>query len=70
MTDRFKLEIKDFPAEFLDRFPDGDYTVGRGADPRGRQAKPNVGVSDATAPVKRKSRGPRRNKKAVRPAAE
>jgi hypothetical protein len=24
------------PADFGDRFPDGDYTVGRGADPRGR----------------------------------
>ena len=29
----FKLTAP--PSGWLDRFPDGDYTVGRGADPRG-----------------------------------
>ena len=28
-----KLKIT-IPPDFVDRFPDGDYTVGRGADPR------------------------------------
>jgi hypothetical protein len=28
-----KLKIV-IPLDFADRFPDGDYTVGRGADPR------------------------------------
>jgi hypothetical protein len=32
MKPPFKFSVP--PADFADRFPDGDYTVGRGADPR------------------------------------
>ena len=28
--------FKPIPIGWVDRFPDGDYTVGRGADPRGK----------------------------------
>jgi hypothetical protein len=29
------FKVRDFSTNFIDQFPDGDYTVGRGADPRG-----------------------------------
>jgi hypothetical protein len=32
MSQRWKL--REIPEDSYDRFPDGDYTVGRGADPR------------------------------------
>ena len=46
------------PPGWIDRFPDGDYTVGRGADPRGKSggatardmtAKPKKKISKASA---------------------
>ena len=49
------------PADYTDRFLDGDYTVGRGADPRGRTGE--------AAPVK-KPRSKKSKKRVVRTAAE
>ena len=82
MTNRpkLKLKIRDFTSEDLARFPDGSYTVGRGADPRvvnvPRTAdfKFNMELEEeiaATAPTPRKKPSKTtRAKKAVRPAAE
>ncbi len=57
----FKLKI---PADFAKRFPDGDYTVGRGADPRSKAER------DADAQDKAPKKMPSVRKKPVRPAAE
>ena len=62
-------KIWDIPAGFADRFPDGDYTIGRGADPRGRPIATEDSVS-ATQRASVKGQKPKRNKKPVRPAAE
>lgn len=74
MTERltFKLKIRDVTAEYLDRFPDGDYTVGRGADPRGQaEREPDAAEAGARpAAVPEGGRKPRRSRKPVRPAAE
>ena len=67
MSTRFSF--RPIPPDFVDRFPDGDYTVGRGADPRGRLAKSDVSDTAATVQSK-KPRKPKRGKKALRPAAE
>ena len=59
-----KWKFKPIPADFADRFPDGDYTVGRGADPRGAIAR------SAPKSAKRKPAAKRpRTKKAPRAAA-
>jgi hypothetical protein len=42
------------PAGWLDKFPDGDYTIGRGADPRGK-----VAPAKSAAKPKRKPRKPK-----------
>ena len=64
MKDSFKF--RSIPANFADRFPDGDYTIGRGADPRGRSE-----VRDApTHLAEQKAKKPRQRKPVVRPAAE
>jgi hypothetical protein len=42
-----KINIR-IPADFLQRFPDGDYTIGRGADPRSaaeRAADPDGSIA-------------------------
>lgn len=71
MVEHLRLKIKDFPADFADRFPDGDYTVGRGADPRGRVATSPAGDGDAGAsPTQPPKSNRKRSKKALRPAAE
>jgi hypothetical protein len=64
-----RLPIWTVPADFADRFPDGDYTIGRGADPRGKIAKV---ASEAVKTDKSASKPPkpRRVKKSVRSAAE
>jgi hypothetical protein len=66
---RKPFKLRPIPADFFDRFPDGDYTVGRGADPRGRavEAPPKRSAQIATP---KKSPGSKRRKKPVRPAAE
>ncbi len=43
-----KWKFSKIPADFADRFPDGDYTVGRGADPRSaaeRAADPDGSIA-------------------------
>ena len=40
------------PPGWIDRFPDGDYTVGRGADPRGKSD--GASPSDIAANPKKK----------------
>lgn len=67
MTVSFKF--RPLPADFAARFPDGDYTVGRGADPRGLQAREEGGNKAAEAQVSKRSKS-RRIKKPLRPAAE
>lgn len=67
MADRFKF--RPIPANFAARFPDGDYTVGRGADPRGPQANGTTGDKAKEAPVMKRLKS-RRTKKPLRPAAE
>lgn len=64
-----KIKIWNVPADFADRFPDGDYTVGRGADPRGRSA-PKPDKSAPAASSQGKPRKAKRAKKSVRTAAE
>jgi hypothetical protein len=63
MTTRFKF--RDIPPGFGDRFPDGSYTVGRGADPRGRAAGPEALPAEERKPAKTS-----RTKKPSRTAAE
>ena len=67
MADRFNF--RPIPANFGDRFPDGDYSVGRGADPRGAadRAADNAAKEPARASKPRKSKRPQ---KPLRPAAE
>ena len=65
MTKLFK--IRPIPPNFGDRFPDGDYTVGRGAAPRGRAV---IEAERATAAAKAGKKVRKTRKKAVRPAAE
>lgn len=58
-----KIKIN-LPADFTDRFPDGDYTVGRGADPRGK------GERTADVSKREKLKAARRGRsKTVRPVA-
>ena len=60
--------FRPIPPNLADRFPDGDYTVGRGADPRGaaeRAAQP-AGGPEATG----KPRRPRPRKRVPKVAAE
>jgi hypothetical protein len=68
MTIPFKLTPP--PPGWLDRFPDGDYTIGRGADPRG---KPEISQKHGARTAQRKA-GPARKmparKRASRAAAE
>lgn len=52
MKTPFKLSAP--PSGWLDRLPDGDYTIGRGADPRGS------GVGEAMMTPKRPARGANR----------
>jgi hypothetical protein len=49
------------PTGWLDKFPDGDYTIGRGADPRGKAVAPKRA---------KKAAGKRRKPKASPVAAE
>jgi hypothetical protein len=54
-----RLKFRPIPANFGDRFPDGDYTVGRGADPRGaaeRAAEAAAAPNGAEKPRKAKPR--------------
>jgi hypothetical protein len=45
------------PVDFGDHLPDGDYTIGRGADPRGPQVKNQASSKTTAQPVKiKKSR--------------
>ena len=62
--------IRPIPPNFGDRFPDGDYTVGPGADPRGRHAEAKPEDAVATAPVRKPKKHVERTRKPVRPAAE
>ena len=47
------FKFRPVPADFGDRFPDGDYTVGRGADPRGaaERAADEAAKKAAAAPA-------------------
>ena len=62
-----KFNFRPIPANLADRYPDGDYTVGRGADPRG--AAERAAASAAQAPAAKPAK-PRLGKKPLRPAAE
>ena len=64
MADRFNF--RPIPPNFSKRFPDGDYTVGRGADPRG--AAERAADNAVKAPAAKLAK-PRRAKK-IRSAAE
>jgi hypothetical protein len=64
MADRFNF--RPVSPNFSKRFPDGDYTVGRGADPRGAAGR--AADKAAKAPAAKPAE-PRRTKK-IRPAAE
>ena len=64
-----RMKFREVPPGFGDRFPDGDYTVGRGADPRGRLVDVQKGHSEVAAGA-RKPRKSIRRKTVVRPAAE
>jgi len=33
------IKLRPFPADFADRFPDGSYAIGRGADPCGSSGR-------------------------------
>ena len=62
-----RLKFRAIPPGFADRFQDGDYTVGRGADPRGLVGSTSeVGAKRNAAPRKPK-KAPRRT---ARTAAE
>ena len=72
MNTNMKFKFRDFPANFGDRFPDGAYTVGRGADPRHPDeiaASQHVPTTAGTAPKAQKHKS-RRTRKSLRPAAE
>ena len=62
------FKLRRIPVDFGDRFPDGDYTVGRGADPRGLLDKPKA--KPATAVRVKKSRNSKSRKRIVSTAAE
>jgi hypothetical protein len=49
------FRFNDIPVDFGDHLPDGDYTIGRGADPRGPQAKKQLSSKTAAQPVKIKN---------------
>jgi hypothetical protein len=69
MTNLKDFKPRPLPADFADRFPDGSYAVGRGADPRtvsGRPGDPIPGVPIEQA----KPSKPPAKKRPVRPAAE
>jgi hypothetical protein len=55
-----KIKFTVPPPDFADRFPDGDYTVGRGADPRSaaeRAAEPvGSNVAEALKPSKKRAK--------------
>ncbi len=58
------------PADFGERFPDGDYTVGRGADPRGAAEREAETAAEADkAPRGAKASPKLKGKKPARPAA-
>ena len=65
MTNRFNF--RDFPPNFGDRFPDGTYTVGRGADPR---LPSEAATADQIGSFRERAAKPKRAKKPLRPAAE
>jgi hypothetical protein len=46
-----KIKIT-IPPDFADRFPDGDYTVGRGADPRSAAERAASAAGKVAAPTK------------------
>jgi hypothetical protein len=58
MKPPFKFSIP--PPDFADRFPDGDYTVGRGADPRSavdRAAEAQRAAAEAASkPAKKRAK--------------
>jgi hypothetical protein len=65
-----KLQVWDIPADFADRFPDGTYTVGRGADPRGKIEDAPAAATKA-GPLPKKPAAKRKLRKRVtRTAAE
>ena len=66
MMHRFKL--RPIPSAFADRFPDGDYTIGRGADPRGIAERGKATIANAQQPKKPRKRGA--PKRVVKSAAE
>ena len=64
------FDFRPVPVGFSKRFPDGDYTVGRGADPRGRLSQSNIDATVAAAPEKKRRKPRRRTEKPARSAAE
>lgn len=67
------FKFRDIPAGFADRFPDGDYTVGRGADPRSsaeRAAEQAAKAAQDSAVPDKKVRPAKARKRVTRPAAE
>ena len=58
-----RLKLREIPPDFYDRFPDGDYTVGRGADPRG------LPIEEQAADVANASSGGKTRKKPRRKPA-
>lgn len=65
-----KLKIT-IPPDFTDRFPDGDYTVGRGADPRAAAERAaDAGRAAAEGAAKQPKRRAKRKPITPREAAE
>ena len=62
------FKLRPIPADFVDRFPDGDFTIGRGADPRGFNDRADATSADVVRVKKAKKSKPR--KRVVRTAAE
>ena len=63
-----RFTLRPIPADFIERFPDGDYTVGRGADPRGIAER--IKATTAKALPQKKPRKRKASKSVLRPAAE
>lgn len=59
-----KWKFTPIPPGWVDRFPDGDYTVGRGADPRSKAER------EADAKRAAGKGADKTSKKPARPAAE
>lgn len=68
------FKLSPIPPDFFDRFPDGNYTVGRGADPRRHDEiaadKKTERSAVAEKSIKRKAKAKTPGKRAGRAAAE